>query len=106
MRVFIAIIVGLCIALPAAAQYPAQFPDKPVTMLAGYPPCGLVDIVARLVAEGMKPKFPRGLNVVNRPGAAGSLAVPGGVGSGPPGHPTVPSPRSAPALPPQRPQLR
>ncbi len=66
-----AALVCLCLALPAAAQYP----EKPVTMLAGYPPGGLVDVVARLVAEGMKPKFPRGLNVVNRPGAAGSVAV-------------------------------
>ena len=50
------------VSLPVAAQYPS----KPVTMLAGYPPGGLVDIVARLVAEGMKPKFPNGIAVVNR----------------------------------------
>src|SRR5258708_21322011 len=91
MHGFIAIIIGLCIALPAAAQYP----DKPVTMLAGYPPGGLVDIVARLVAEGMKPKFPRGLNVVNRPGAAGSLAVAEVVRSAPDGYTLVLSPHSA-----------
>ena len=71
MRLLLTTIIAACIALPAAAQYP----EKPVTMLAGYPPGGLVDVVARLVAEGMKPKFPRGLNVVNRPGAAGSVAV-------------------------------
>jgi len=57
---------------PAAAQYP----ERPVTLLAGYPPGGQVDVVARLVAEGMKTKFPRGIAaVVNRPGAAGSVAV-------------------------------
>ena len=37
----------LAFALPAAAQYP----NRPVTMLIGYPAGGLVDIVARLVAE-------------------------------------------------------
>ena len=59
------------VALPAAAQYP----NRPVTMLTGYPAGGLVDIVARIVAEGMKPKFPGGLVVVAKPGAAGSVAV-------------------------------
>ena len=58
----------LAIALPAAAQYP----NRAVTMLTGYPAGGLVDIVARMVAENMKPRFPAGLVVVNRPGAAGA----------------------------------
>jgi len=79
------------ISLPAAAQYP----DKPVTMLAGYPPGGLVDIVSRLVAEGMKAKFPRGMNVVNRPGAAGSVAVAEMARSTPDGYTIVMTPHSA-----------
>src|SRR5438045_127974 len=86
-----AALVCLCLALPAAAQYP----EKPVTMLAGYPPGGLVDVVARLVAEGMKPKFPRGLNVVNRPGAAGSVAVAELARSTPDGYTIVLTPQSA-----------
>jgi len=78
-------------ALPAAAQYP----DRPVTMLAGYPPGGLVDVVARLVAEGMKAKYPAGLNVVNRPGAAGALAVAEVARARPDGYTIVLSPQSA-----------
>src|SRR5258708_21307333 len=84
-------ILSLFFALPAAAQYP----EKPVTMLAGYPPGGLVDVVARLVAEGMKPKFPRGLNVVNRPGAAGSVAVAELTRAAPDGYTIVLTPDSA-----------
>src|SRR5438552_14925697 len=61
----------LAFSLRAAAQYR----ERAVTLLAGYPPGGLVDVVARLVAEGMKGKFPKGIAVVNRPGAAGSVAV-------------------------------
>src|SRR5678816_228721 len=79
------------VSLSAAAQYP----DRPVTLLAGYPPGGLVDIVARLVAEGMKPKFPRGINVVNRPGAAGSVAVAEMARSAPDGYTIVLTPHSA-----------
>ena len=87
----LAALAALIVALPVAAQYP----EKPVMMLAGYPPGGLVDIVARLVAEGMKPKCPRGLNVVNRPGAAGSVAVAEMARSTPDGHTIVLTPDSA-----------
>jgi tripartite-type tricarboxylate transporter receptor subunit TctC len=68
-RLLLVVLLGL--TLPAAAQYP----NRPVTMLTGYPAGGLVDIVARMVAEGMKPRFQNGMVVVTRPGAAGSVAV-------------------------------
>src|SRR3954470_16342306 len=82
-------------ALIVSSSAVAQYPDKPVTMLAGYPPGGLVDIVARIVAEGMKPKFPRGLNVVNRPGAAGSVAVAEVARATPDGYTIILTPDSA-----------
>ena len=94
MSKLLAALAALMLVLPAAAQYP----DKPVTMLAGYPPGGLVDVVARLVAEGMKPKFPRGLNVVNHPGAAGSVAVAELARSTPDGYTIVLTPDSALAI--------
>src|SRR4051794_35748410 len=65
------LVVLLAMVLPAAAQYP----NRNVTVVAGYPAGGLVDIVARMVAENMKQRFPAGLVVVNRPGAAGAVAV-------------------------------
>jgi tripartite-type tricarboxylate transporter receptor subunit TctC len=64
-------------------------------MLAGYPAGGLVDIVARQVAEGMRAKFPQGLVVVNRPGAAGSVAVAEMARSQPDGYTIVLTPHSA-----------
>jgi len=91
MRKLLSALACLVLSLPAAAQYP----DRPVTMLAGYPPGGLVDIVARLVAEGMKPRFPKGLNVVNRPGAAGAVAVAEMARSAPDGYTIVLTPHSA-----------
>jgi len=90
MRFLLAALFVLA-ALPAAAQYP----DRPVTLLAGYPPGGLVDVVSRLVAEGMKGKYPAGLNVVNRPGAAGSLAVAEVTRAKPDGYTIVLTPQSA-----------
>jgi tripartite-type tricarboxylate transporter receptor subunit TctC len=73
----------------------AQVPDRTVTMLAGYPAGGLVDIVTRLVAEGMKPKLPNGVVVVNRPGAAGAVAVAEMARSKPDGTTIVMTPASA-----------
>src|SRR5437763_463724 len=89
-RWFAALII-FALSLPAAAQYP----DRPVTLLAGYPPGGLVDIVSRLVAEGMKPRFPKGLTVVNRPGAAGAVAVAEVARAAPDGYTIVLTPQSA-----------
>ena len=83
------------LAFAAAAPVAAQYPDRPVTLLAGYPPGGLVDVVSRLVAEGMKGKFPQGLNVVNRPGAAGSVAVAEVARAKPDGYTIVLTPQSA-----------
>jgi tripartite-type tricarboxylate transporter receptor subunit TctC len=88
---WIALAFALVASLPAAAQYP----ERTVTLLAGYPPGGLVDVVSRLVAEGMKPRFPKGLNVVNRPGAAGAVAVAEVVRAAPDGYTIVLTPHSA-----------
>ena len=88
---WLAAFVALALALPAAAQYP----ERAVTLLAGYPPGGLVDIVSRLIAEGMKPRFPKGLAVVNRPGAAGAVAVAEVARATPDGYTIVLTPQSA-----------
>jgi len=87
----------LSLALPAAAQYP----DRPVTMLSGYPPGGMVDIVARTLAESMKKRFPKGLVIVNRPGAAGTVAVAEVARGQPDGYTFVLTPSSALAIAPQ-----
>lgn len=86
-----AALIALAISFPGAAQYP----ERPVTLLAGYPPGGLVDVVSRLVAEGMKPRFPKGIAVVNRPGAAGAVAVAEVTRANPDGYTIVLTPQSA-----------
>jgi tripartite-type tricarboxylate transporter receptor subunit TctC len=57
--------------VPARAEYP----ERPVTAIVGYPAGGLADLVLRAMVEGMKKKFPRGIAVVNRPGAGGSIGA-------------------------------
>ena len=71
LRLALGALLLACLAAPAAAEYP----ERPVTMMTGYPAGGMVDITARPLVEGMKKKFPKGLAIVNRPGAGGSIAV-------------------------------
>ena len=82
---------GAMLSLSAAAQYP----ERAVTMLTGYPAGGLVDVTARLLAEGMKAKFPKGLVVQIKPGAAGSVAVTELVRAQPDGYTFILTPHSA-----------
>jgi len=95
-------LILLC-ALPATAQ---QYPDRPLTLLSGYPAGGLVDIVSRVLAEGMKPKFPKGVVVLNRTGAGGGIAA-GEVATGKPdGYTVVLAPLSTLVIQPQLSELR
>lgn len=89
--------IRLLAALFAVFSFPvaAQYPDKPVTLLNGYPAGGNVDIVSRQLVEGMKDKFPRGLVIVYRPGAAGSVAVTELTRSQPDGYTIILTPHSA-----------
>jgi tripartite-type tricarboxylate transporter receptor subunit TctC len=100
-------IFGCALAVAASLSFPAaaQYPERPVTMLTGYPAGGLVDVVARLVAEQMKPKFPRGLVVQIKPGAAGSVAVTELVRSQPDGYTFILTPHSALVIAPQLQEL-
>ncbi len=85
------VLAGTLLASMAFAQYP----ERPVTLIAGYPPGGLVDVVTRQLAEAMKPRFPRGIVVVNRAGAAGSLGVAETARSAPDGYTIALTPQSA-----------
>ena len=97
MARFVALLLALVLPLSVAAQYP----DRPVTVLTGYPPGGLLDVVARLVVEGMRPKFPKGLVVTMKPGAAGSVAITELVRAQPDGYTFVVTPHSALVIAPQ-----
>jgi tripartite-type tricarboxylate transporter receptor subunit TctC len=90
-------VLVLTFVLPARAEYP----DRPLTIEAGYPAGGMVDMVARALAEGMKKKFPKGIAVVNRPGGGGSLAMAEVAQARPDGYTTVLAPISTLVIHPQ-----
>ena len=50
------------------------YPSKPVRFVAGYPPGGGVDNVARALGEKLSPRLGQQVVVENRPGAGGAIA--------------------------------
>jgi tripartite-type tricarboxylate transporter receptor subunit TctC len=89
-RILLLATLLLASVVPAAAEYP----ERPLTIVAGYPAGGMVDIVARPIAESMKKKFPKGVAVLNRPGGGGSVAVAEVVQAKPDGYTIVLAPNS------------
>ncbi len=61
--------------LPGGILYAAEYPQKPVQILVGFPPGGPADLAARALAEASKPFFPKPFTVVNKPGGGSVLAV-------------------------------
>ena len=75
-------------ALPAVLRIArAQtYPSRPVRIIVGFPPGGLGDIAARLIAQALSARMGQQFIVENRPGAASNLATEAVVRSPPDGY--------------------
>ena len=66
-------------ALPAGARrapaQPAEFPDRPLRLVVGFPPGGPNDLLARIVAPGIGERLKRSVVVENRAGSNGEIAA-------------------------------
>lgn len=62
---------GLCVAQPAADNYPA----KTVRIIAPFPPGGSVDTVGRLIAARLTESYGQQFVIDNRGGASGSIGT-------------------------------
>jgi tripartite-type tricarboxylate transporter receptor subunit TctC len=77
---------ALCLAgLPAFAQ-PARYPARPVTLVAGFPPGGTVDLLARILAQQLTETWGQPVVVENRPGGSGMVASQAVAAAAPDGH--------------------
>ena len=79
----VAAAVLLCASFLAGAQ---TYPSKPVRLLAGYPPGGGVDNVARALGERLSQRLGQQFVVENRPGAGGAIANDAAAKSAPDGY--------------------
>lgn len=62
-------------ALASTAAGAADYPQKAVTILVGFPPGTSTDSVARIIGEDLSKKWGQPVIVDNKPGVGGSLAV-------------------------------
>ncbi len=79
---FAALLAALLFAAAAAAEYP----ERPVRILVGYPPGGGTDLGARLVAQPLGERWGQPIVVENRPGAAAIIATEAVVKAKPDGY--------------------
>ena len=75
-RKFLQLAAGAA-ALPAIAPIARaqSYPTRPITLLVPYPPAGLYDVQARVLAEHMRKTLGQSVVIENMGGAGGSIAV-------------------------------
>lgn len=92
VRGIVAVITGLAIAGPAAAQ---EYPSKSIRIIAQFAPGSSTDTVARLVAQKMTDDWGQQVIVDNRPGAGGVVGTVIGAKAVPDGYTLTMAPSSA-----------
>ncbi|MBK1660330.1 tripartite tricarboxylate transporter substrate binding protein [Paracraurococcus ruber] len=80
--------LGLPLALAAggAAAQTGAWPDRPIRLVAPYPPGGQTDLVSRWLAEQLRPVLPQPVIVENRPGAQGMIGTQAALAAPADGH--------------------
>ena len=63
--------LALC-AAPTSAQ-PAAWPSQPVKLVVPFPPGGGTDVLARMLADKLRPLLNQTIVIENRPGATGNI---------------------------------
>src|SRR5437879_13672164 len=67
------LMILLVLAVTVSAQ--EKYPDRPVTIVAPFPPGGVADLTARPVAAALEKVLKAPVGVVNKQGAAGAVGM-------------------------------
>ena len=76
-------VAGITLSVGSVAQ---SFPKKPITIVAAYPPGGVADVVARVLATELGKRLGQPVLVENRVGAAGVIGASSVAKAAPDGH--------------------
>src|SRR6185295_7885623 len=71
-RTAFALVAALAAAAAAAAE---SYPERPVRVIAPYPPGSSADVMGRIYARSLTEAFRQQFVVDNRPGASGNIAA-------------------------------
>jgi len=81
-----ALLAAPLLGYAAEARGHPAWPNRPVRFLVPYPPGGGTDVLARAIAEALRPHLPQPIVVENRPGAQGAIGSEVIARSEPDGH--------------------
>src|SRR5262245_55992313 len=86
-RTFVHLAAGAA-ALPAVSRFAwAQaYPTRPVRLIVGSPPGGVVDLYARLIGQWLSERLGQPFVIENRPGAGGNIGTEAVVRAAPDGY--------------------
>jgi tripartite-type tricarboxylate transporter receptor subunit TctC len=74
------------IAVPAAAESPAEYPSRPISLLVPYAAGGVADVGMRILGEKLSSRLNAQFVIENRPGAGGVIAAQAGAAASPDGY--------------------
>ena len=75
MKRIAAVLAAIMVAAAAPAAAQDKYPSRPVKILVPYAPGGATDILARVIADGMRRSLGTNFIVENKPGAFGIVAL-------------------------------
>jgi tripartite-type tricarboxylate transporter receptor subunit TctC len=75
-RVLCALLSLSIVALsPFAARAQDNYPSRPITLIVPYAAGGSIDLIARILAEGLSPRLKQTVVVENKPGGNGTVGI-------------------------------
>ena len=85
-RTFLTLAAAAALRTASPARAAPAYPTRPVRIVVGYPPGGITDVIARLIAPWLSERLGQQFFVENRPGASSNVAADAVVRAVPDGH--------------------